>query len=213
MNVDNVARMEKVVRIPLPGPGKVIRAEDKLLLPDARGHLVGQDIGHQGVHIRPELRRLPPIRMTEVIERASGREHIQQVALPSVTALQPGQPIQHGAIGCLLQIQVQGGVDPQAFVVNLLAAKLTFQFTPHVLHEPGSNAVGRRLDVQAERRGLGGVGLRVGDHSVFQHGVDHHVAAAEGTIRVDHGRIGYRPFRQSGQQGRFRARSDRARAC
>ena len=144
--------------------------------------------------------------MTEIVQRSAGREHIEQVALPSMAAFQRGQSIEHGAIGCLLQIQIQSGVDPQTFLMHLLAAKLTFQFAAHVFHEPGSDAVRRRLNMQTERRGLGRVGLRIGDHSVFQHGVDDHVAAAEGAIGIRDGRIGHRALGQSGQQRRFRQR-------
>ena len=60
--------------------------------------------------------------------------------------------------------------------------------------------------MQTQRRGLGGIGLRVGDHSVFQHGVDDHVPAAEGAVRVRDGRIRGRALRQSCQQRRFRQR-------
>ncbi len=104
-----------------------------------------------------------------------------------MTALQGRHSVEHGTIGCPLQIQVERGVNPQAFFMYLLAAKLTFQFAAYVFHKPGSDAVGRRLDVQTEWRGLGCVGLRIGDHSIFQHGVDDHVAASKGAIGIDQG--------------------------
>ncbi len=53
MHVDDVAGMKEVFRIPLLGPGKIVRTENQLLLPDARSHLVGKNIRHQGVLVIP----------------------------------------------------------------------------------------------------------------------------------------------------------------
>ena len=50
MHVDDVAALKKFFRIPLTGPGKVVWAENQLLLANARGHLIRQNIGHQGVY-------------------------------------------------------------------------------------------------------------------------------------------------------------------
>src|ERR1700733_10753409 len=107
------------------------------------------------MHVRSRSGWLTPVRVMEIIQRSAGREHIEQVALPSMAALQRGQSVEHGGIGRLLQIQIQSGVNPQTFLVHLLAAELTFQFAAHVLYEPGSDTVRWRLNMQTERRSFG----------------------------------------------------------
>ena len=72
-----------------------------------------------------------------------------------MAALVGGQAVGHGAIGDLLQVEVERGVDAQAGLVHLLGAEVLFELAPHLFLEPrGHRAHGLR-DVQAQRSGAG----------------------------------------------------------
>src|SRR5258707_15551022 len=60
--------------------------------------------------------------------------------------------------------------------------------------------------MQAQWRRPRPFSLRGRDGAVFEHGIDDHVAAAEGLVWIDQGRIGRRTLRQPSQQSRFRQR-------
>ena len=101
------------------------------------------------------------------------------------------------------EIDVECGVDLEAGLVHLVCTELPFEFAAHLFDEPGRDAVGRGGDTQAQRRGFGGAGLRGGDGAVFEHGVDHQVAAAEGLLRIEQRGVGDRPLGQAGEQRSF----------
>ena len=121
-------------------------------------------------------------------------EHVLDAAAPAVAALIGGQPVEHGAVGGLLQIEIEGGVDAQAGLVNLFGAEPLFELAADFLLEPGSDRHLGLGDVQAERRLAGLVGLGVGDDPVRLHLAEHQVAAAEGLVGIEQRRIGGRPL-------------------
>ena len=57
-----------------------------------------------------------------------------------MTALVGGEAIDHGAIGGLLQVEVERGVDAQAGLVHLLGAEALFELAPDLFLKPGSDA-------------------------------------------------------------------------
>ena len=164
MNVDDVAGLDEGIGGALAGPLPVWRQQDDLraLLAgraDAGVNLQGQDAGDEGVHVVAGPGDDGPVGMPVVLEwrrrRSRGEpvvDHIFQVALPSVAALVGGQAIVDGAIGGLLQVQVERGVDAQAGLVDLLGAKALLEFLPHLFLKPGRDRALRLSDVETERR-------------------------------------------------------------
>jgi hypothetical protein len=116
-----------------------------------------------------------------------------------VAALVGGTPSSDGAIGDLLQIEVERGVDAQAGLMHLFGAEVLFELAADFFLEPGSDALGLG-DVQAERRFARGFGLRVGDDAVGLHLTEDEVAAAQRFLGIEERRKGDGAFGQAGEQ-------------
>ena len=94
------------------------------------------------------------------LDRGTLGQHVFELAFPAVAALICGQPVGHGAVGHLLQIDVQRRLHAQPGLMHLLGAKSLFQFAAHLLLKPRRNRLLRLRDVQAQRRIAGLLGAR-----------------------------------------------------
>jgi hypothetical protein len=56
-----------------------------------------------------------------------------------MAALIGGEAVEHGAVGGLLQVEVEGGFDFEAGFVDLLGAEALFELAADFLLEPGSD--------------------------------------------------------------------------
>ena len=141
--------------------------------------------------------RLVPIEALIFVENGALREDVHQLALPSVTALVRGQSIEHGLVRCLLHIEVQRRVHPQAAFVNLIAAVLALEIAANFLDEVRRDRIRIALQVEDGRFFLRVRGLLCRDLPVFKHGVDHQVAPLQGPVGMQDGRIILRSLGQS----------------
>ena len=106
--------------------------------------------------------------------------------------------------GGLLQVGVNGGVDAQGLLIQVVIAVLVGELVFHQVNEVGRVAgfiVGRR---QLKWSGLGAIGLVARDGAGLHHGVEHEVAALEGTLGMPVRRKIAGTLNDSGQQGAFR---------
>jgi len=122
---------------------------------------------------------------------------------PAVAMLVGGHPVGHRLIGYPLQVHVQGRVDTQPGLVNLLGAEALLQLLTNFLLEPRRNRALRLRDMEAQRSLARLLGLDVCDHPVRLHFAEHQVAAAHALLWIEQRRIGRRPLRQSRQQRGF----------
>ena len=97
------------------------------------------------------------------------------------------EALHQGVLRQALRAQVQGGVHPQPFFVNRLGAVLSLEKLPHFFDEVRRGVVVPPLNVEAERRGLGALTLRLGDPAVIEHRQQHLIAALQGAIGMEKG--------------------------
>ena len=83
------------------------------------------------------------------------------------------------------------------FFMHLFSAVLLFQVLTNLFHEIRSHAVRLALHIQTERRILGALGFLSRDLAVFQHVVDHQVAATQCALGIVDRRIRVRRFGQA----------------
>ncbi len=126
-------------------------------------------------------------------------------------ALIGGRAVEHGLVGRALQVEIERRVDAQARAMHLVDAILALQLPPHLLHKVRRLVVGRRLQVQPQRRCLGGIGLLLRDLVVVQHLLDDQVAALQRALGIAHRRVILRALGQRRQQAA--SGSVRSRAC
>jgi len=60
---------------------------------------------------------------------------------PAVAALVGRKPIEDGMVGGLLKVEVEGGFDLEAGLMNLLGPEAFFQLLAHLLLEPGATDI------------------------------------------------------------------------
>ncbi len=118
-----------------------------------------------------------------------------------MAALVGGKAVGDGLIGGVLQIEIERGVDAQAGLVHFFRAKALLEFAADFFLEPGSDGHLRLGDVQTERRGCEPrSACGVGDGAVRLHLAEHEVAAAQGLLGIEEGRVGHRALGQAGEQ-------------
>ena len=149
-----------------------------------------------------------PVGMPVVVERDAGGENVFQLAGavvtdPAMAALVGCKAIEDGAVGGLLQVEVEGGFNLQAGLVDLLGAEALLELLARLLLEPGSDGHLRLGRVQAERGIAGRFGLGVGDGMVLLHLGEDKIAAAQGLVGIGQGRKGRGRLGKAGQQSRF----------
>ena len=91
--------------------------------------------------------------MLVVGERRVAGQNILQMASPAVTALIGGQAVEHGAVGGVLQVHIERGVNPQAAFVNLVAAVFAFQIAADFLDKIRRQRIGIVGKFKTERAG------------------------------------------------------------
>src|SRR6266478_573311 len=99
------------------------------------------------------------------------------MSLPAVAALVSRQTIEHSLVRGSLKLDIYRGVNLQSALVDLIGAVFVFEVAADLLDEVGSERIGivREMQDQWRRAGVGGLGS--GDLAVFEHGVDHEIAA------------------------------------
>ncbi len=208
MNVDYVAGLDEGVAVALAGPFPIIGQQDDLVGADTGVNLEGQGAGDQGVDVVAGAGLHGPVGVLVVFEGTSGGEDVFQLARPVLTgpamaALVGSEAVGHGAVGGLLQVKVEGGLNFQAGFVDLLGTEAFFELAADFFLEPGRHRALRLGDVQAQRGIAGLLGLDVGDDSVGLHFTEDEVAAAQGFVRIEQRRKGYGRLGQAGQESRF----------
>ena len=113
------------------------------------------------------------------------------------------QTIGDGAIGGLLQFEIERGFHAQAGLVDLFGAEALFEFLADFFLKPRRNRHLRLGDVQAERSAARLFCLLMGDHAVRLHFGEHQVAAAQGFFGIEDGGIRDGSFGQARQQRGF----------
>ena len=117
-------------------------------------------------------------------QRVPVRDHVQQVALPSMAPLVSGETVAHGLLGGPLHLQVQRRVNPQPSFMHLLRSVLLLQILADFFHEIWGDVVGFALNVKPQRRILGALSFCRGDLAIFQHVVDHQVPATQRALWI-----------------------------
>src|ERR1700741_2365770 len=110
MNINDVTWLEESIGCMEASPGPVIRSHDQLFLTDAGRYLIREHTDDHCVHIISRLRRHYPIRMLEPLHADTASDDVEHMAPPPVPTLVGRQPLQHGAIRNLLQIEIERGV-------------------------------------------------------------------------------------------------------
>ena len=135
------------------------------------------------------------------------------MTLPSVAALVGGQTVEHGLIRSLLQVDIERRVNLQAAFVDLIGSVFIFQIASNFLDEIRCERIGIVLQMQVQRGRARVGGLRCGDLSIFEHGVDHQIAALQRAVGMVDRRIDSRPFGQACEQRGFGQRQAFAPVC
>ena len=118
-------------------------------------------------------------------------------------ALVSRHAIEHRLLSGILQVGIERGVNPQAALVHLVAAITLLQIAADLLEKPRRQVVVGQRETQLHRQRLQPRGFGGGDLAIFQHGVDHQIAARQCPLGMQHRRIFGRAFGQAGQQRRF----------
>ncbi len=77
------------------------------------------------------------------------------MTFPSVAAFIGGESVEDSAIGGLLQVHVERGVDAQAALVDLVGTVLGFQVAADFFDEVGREGIGIVLEIELDRTSLG----------------------------------------------------------
>ena len=141
--------------------------------------------------------------MLVVGERYLAGQNILQTSSPAMAALIRGQAVEYGAVGGALQVHVERGVNSQAALVDLIAAVLAFQVAADFLDKIRRQRIGIVGHFEADGLIAGRRRLLRRDLAVFEHRIDHQVAALQGAVRMRDGRIVGRRFGQAGEQRGF----------
>ena len=130
-------------------------------------------------------------------------KNVFEMPLPSMAALICGNAVKHGLVGGPLQIHIERGVDPQTAFMDLVAAIFVLEVSPNLFHVVGRERVRIMLHIEHDclRFRLGS--LLGGDLAIFQHRVDHEVAALQSSIRMHDRRVILRSLGQAGEQSGF----------
>src|SRR5579875_2123590 len=99
MNVDDIARLQKLVSRTEACPRPVLRGKHKLVVSNARGCLIRKHASDQRMHVSSGLRRHNPIRMPESFHANTTCDDVEQVPAPSVPALISDKAILDSAVG------------------------------------------------------------------------------------------------------------------
>ena len=143
VDVDDVAGLDQRVAVAHAGPLPVGGQQHDLRAwlagrTDARVNFQRKHARDQRVNVVAGAGRDGPVGMPVGVERGAAGEDVFELALPSVAALVGGQAVEHGAVGRLLQVQIERGVDAQAGLVHLFGAEALFQLLGAPL--PGTTA-------------------------------------------------------------------------
>jgi len=118
---------------------------------DAGVNLKGQSARDEGVDVVAGMGLHGPVGMAVVLKRDAAGQDVLLLVFPAVAALVGGYAVGYGAVGGLLQVEVEGGLDFEAGFVDLLGAEALFEFAADFFLEPGGNGALRLRDVEAER--------------------------------------------------------------
>ncbi len=86
----------------------------------------------------------------DVLAERTLRDHVDELAAPSVTALVGGEPVEQCLASGFLQIHIERGVDAEASLVNLVAAVFGFKIAADVFDVVRCERV--RIFLQVEKR-------------------------------------------------------------
>src|SRR5579864_6398622 len=111
------------------------------------------------------------------------------MALPSVTALVGSETVKHSLVSGFLHFYIERGINLQPTFMNLIGAELTLQVAANLFYEVRGQRVRVVREPQCKRCGTSVVGLCGGDLAIFDHGVDHQIAALLRAIRMVDRRI------------------------
>ncbi len=150
VDINHIARLEEGIRKVLAGPGPVAGQQNHLFRSDSGIDLKRQHAGHDGVNVISGVVGKGPVGMLVVLNGDAIVQNVLYPAAPAMTAFVSGQAIGHGVVGGLLQVEIEGGVDPQAGLVHFFAAEALFEFAAHFLLEPRGHGHFRLHHVQAE---------------------------------------------------------------
>ena len=167
-DVDDVAGLGQRVAVALAGPLPVGGQKDNFRAcltagPMRASNLERKRARDESMNVVAGSSGYSPVGMAIVIERARrSARTFSSLPRPAAPALVGGQAVGHGAIGRLLQVEIERGVDAQAGLVHLFGAEALFELAPHLFLEPGRDRRLRLRDAQAQRRLAGLLGLRRG---------------------------------------------------
>src|SRR5579862_7362059 len=82
-----------------------------------------------------------PVGIDIFIERDAVSHNIVQMALPAVAAFISSQAVEHGLIGGPLQLHIEGGVNLQSALVDLVSTVLALKVAANLFDKIGSQGV------------------------------------------------------------------------
>ena len=192
--------------IGLPGPVHVCDVDNSLSIPQANGNgfVAIAHLNDDSCYRLPSLwNGFCPLFLEILHEGFNGFrcEMLKRSAVP-LTFIQIQQPFFNFLSGDPLHVDVDGGVNLQAVVIERLGTVFLFDILAHVFRIKGhllNVQVAPWPDVQFGGDGLRG--LDIGDVALFDHSVKNVDLALLGPIRILEGGIPARRLGQSGQHG------------
>jgi hypothetical protein len=123
------------------------------------------------------------------------RVHREEVPVVGAERTQPLLTDRDGVLGGLLQGQIQGGGDDESATIHDTRAVEILELLEDEVDEVGRLAAAILLEHEVQRRILRFIGLRLGDHLLVRHGVEHHGLPGFRLIAMDEwvvvaGRVG-----------------------
>ena len=142
-----------------------------------------RDLCDQRVHVSVDFGLLIPIRILVSVELLSLRNHVQELAVPTVPSFVGSEAVEQRLARGLLQIHIERCVNAQTAFVNLVAAILRFEVAADFFHIVRRQRIRILLQLEHDRLALGLRRLGRGDLAILKHGIEHEVAPFEGAFR------------------------------
>ncbi len=180
---------------------RVVQLADAIVAPANQcQHLAGMGIECDERHLRhgPVLHRGLDLGVLSLPNLGLPGAHLDDLRVHQLHAFIDG--FGSGA----LQVGIDGGVNPQRLLVEVVLAELIGELVLHQVDEIRSIAGLNVRRSQLQRSGFGGVGLCAGDGAGLNHRVEHEVAPLQCTLGMPIRRKIAGPLDDAGNQRAFR---------
>ena len=205
-DVHEVAALDQLGRGPAR-PGESVGLDRRAVRSEANSDAVAADAGHDRRHDIAGFDGVDPVRMLEVPGAGAGvgaREHVAPRAAETVPLVERAQAVLDGAVRGALQVDVEGGADHQAVLIEPPGTVLALQVLADFLEEVGRDGVAA-LPARGEhdrlRHLVGGCLLR--DVLFFRHPAQRVVAPFRGRLHVHEGAEARRSLDDAGDYRRL----------